>query len=470
MMRKWIVIFFLVSNSWTLPAQEQVKFNLYFSETYATYDFITKISDNYPDNDLKTIYTQSKYNTESYKRQIADFEKIRLNYTYSYDQYPVPLKVAMMSVDLLEKNLVNSQTIQEFKNKSLGIIPNEDLILVAEILEQFQPVYHELVTRPNFSALEVQKDNLQNYIKNDQFSDFFKIGLSFYNTKWDRSIPFELNLLPSLDKGNLGARAFFNVAVCEASLGLKDHKSFFSVVMHEIYHIIYDNQPLEMKNDIQQWFHHTDSPNSQYALLLLNEVLATSLGNAYVMEQLNGKIAEEDWYENKYIAEMSKVIYPIVKQYIQNNKGIDEHFVKTYVNLYDARFPNWNRDLTHIFMYRYLVADAINDLQYFRKAFRFYSNNRISSQISLTEIEKAKGSPFTKVFIISTDHKQKLDLLKGRFAELKEIKMDHKKEFIEVVTLQDRTKLFIINRHQSDVAFLMTKYFPDNQIKYSGSR
>ncbi len=465
MKKNLTLIFFLVINSLTLLAQDRIEFKLHFSEIYATYDFLTKISDNYPDNDLKTIYINSKYNTENYKKQIVNFEKVRLNYTYSYDQYPLPLKVAMMSVDLLEKNLSTSQTIQEFKNKSVGIIPNEDLISLSTTLENFQPVYHELITQPNASALEVQKSNLLNYVNSNQFSDFFHVGLSFYNTKWDKDIPFELNLLPSLDKGNLGARTFFNVAVCEASLGLKDHKTFFSVAMHEIYHIIYDNQSLEMKKNIQQWFTSTNSSNSQYALLLLNEVLATSLGNAYVMENLNGRIVEDDWYGNKYITEMSKAIYPTVRQYIENKKTIDEDFVKTYVHLYDTKFANWNNELTHLFMYRYLVADTRNDLQYFRKSFRFFSNNRASSNISLAEIEKAKDNPLTKAFIISVDHKQKLALLKNGFEELKEKKMNYKKEFIEIVTLQDRTKLFVINRHQSSVEDLMKKYFPNCTIQ-----
>lgn len=61
----------------------------------------------------------------------------------------------MMSVDLLEKNLATSQTIQEFKNKSLGIIPNEDLIAFSETIEKFQSNYHELVVQPNISTLEV---------------------------------------------------------------------------------------------------------------------------------------------------------------------------------------------------------------------------------------------------------------------------------------------------------------------------
>lgn len=58
----------MISNSFTLLAQVRVEFKLHFSEIYATYDFLAKISDNYPDNDLKTIYAKSKYNMESYKK------------------------------------------------------------------------------------------------------------------------------------------------------------------------------------------------------------------------------------------------------------------------------------------------------------------------------------------------------------------------------------------------------------------
>lgn len=465
-MKKIITLLLVLATSTSsVFAQQPVEFKLSCSEPYAVYDFITKISDNYPDNELKSVFSNSKYNTEAFKKQIADFEQLPIDYTYAFTQYPSPLKTGLMSRDMLERNLAISQTIADFRNKSFGLIPNEYLSVFSETLENFLPIYQELVFEPNKTAFEVQKNNLQNYIKNNQFYNFFQTGLTFYNTNWDKNIPFELNLLLSLDKGNLGARAFINVAVCEAPLDLKDHVSFFSVAMHEIYHIVYDNQSLQMKENIQKWFNETKSPNSQYALLLMNEVLATTLGNGYVIEQINKKADEGEWYANKYVSEMAKAIYPVLKKYIEDKKPMDEAFVKAYVNTYDTQFPQWNNELSHLFAYRYIVADTPNDWTYFRRNFRKYSNNRMGAPVRATEVEKTMAMPITKVVVISQNHEQKLNLLKDYFDVLKNKKLNPKAEFIEIFNLPDNTKLFIINRHKSTVEDMMNKRFPNKLIK-----
>ncbi|AWH83786.1 hypothetical protein HYN59_01055 [Flavobacterium album] len=464
-MKQNILTLLLFIGTFSLFGQSDVQFRLQFSEPYAVYDFLGKISDSYPDNELKSIFQQSKYNTESNIRKIAEFEQLAIDYSYFYRQYPQPLKSGVMTRDLLEKNLAVSQTLDEFRDRSVGLIPGDILFSFSGILENFLPIYHELVCLPNKDAIAIQERNLRDYLDTGRFADYFRAGLAFYGTTWDSHIPFQVNLLPSLDKDNLGARAFFNVAVCETPLGSKDHQTLFSVTMHEIYHIIYDNQSLKMKGNIQKWFNDTNSPNSQYALLLMNEVLATALGNAYVTEQLKGKIEEDDWYANRYITGMAKEIYPVVKEYIRDKKPMDEAFVKRYVGLYDEKFPQWNKELEHILTYRYIVADTSDDWKYIRRTFRYYSNSRMAAPINVTEIEKANELPITKVFIVSKDHERTLNLLKGSFDVLKNYRMDFKKEFIAVFTLPDRTKLFVINRHRSTVEELMVKYFPDKVIK-----
>jgi hypothetical protein len=463
-MKQTLLFLFLLFLGSTLFAQD-IRFNFHTSELYATYDFLLKICDNYPDNELKTLFNASAYNTEDNQKQVSDFEQLRLDYAYAFTQYPATLKAGLMSRDILERNLAISDNIDQFRSRSAGIITNEDLLAMTSILKNFVPVYHALVFEPNKKAFTVQQQNLLKYVDDKSFSSYFKTGLIFYGTTWDKELPIELNLLLSLDKGNLGARAFNNVAICEASLDLTDNVGFFSVAMHELYHIIYDSQPLETKKSIQRWFNGTNSPNSQYALLLINEVLATALGNGYIIEKETGKADQQEWYANKYISEMAKAIYPVVMEYINAKKPMDEAFIKAYVQIYDKQFSHWAKELDHLLTYRYIVADDYKDWQYFRKKYRYHSYSRYGAPITPAEVEKAKESPVTKVFIVSQEHKKTLDILQQSFPELANSKFNYKKEFIETVNLDNHTRLFIINRYQSTVEQLMTKYFIDNTIK-----
>lgn len=95
-MKQALSFLFTIFLSSTLFAQD-IRFNFHTSELYATYDFLLKISDNYPDNELKTLFDASAYNTEDNQKQISDFEQLRLDYAYAFTQYPATLKAGLMS-------------------------------------------------------------------------------------------------------------------------------------------------------------------------------------------------------------------------------------------------------------------------------------------------------------------------------------------------------------------------------------
>lgn len=454
------VFFFIGINH----AFSQTKFDVKFSELYATYDFITKISNNYPENIYKTEFLKSKYYTDDLNNEITQFVNLSIDYSYVFNQYPSFLKSGVMSRSLIERNLVTSKSIAEFENKTLGIIPNEDLTKFSNSLRTFLPIYNQLIFEPNKEKFELQKSGIEKYINNQSFGSFFEKGLAFYGAAWDTNQAFEIVLVPGLEKNHLNARAFLNVAICEPPLDLKDYNVLFSVTMHEIYHIIYDNQALSLKNNLKEWFRNTNSINSQYALLLLNEVLSTDLGNAYVMETLNQKIDDDDWYDDFYITQMAKELYPTVKTYLEAGKTIDENFIKEYVKIYDTKFPHWNKELNHLLAYRYILTDDENDFKFFRGHFRKYSYHRSGLSINVTEIEKLKEQPFTKVIIISKNNKTSLSLVKEQFKELSDKKFDDRKEFILSVHLLDNTRLILINRIKSTTEDLIKTNLLNNQL------
>ena len=88
-------IFFFALNT-ILCFGQHLKFNVSYSAPYSTYDFLVKIADNYTANGLKAIFLKSPYNTELFKRQVAQFQQIKIDYAYAYNQYPQPLKVGFM--------------------------------------------------------------------------------------------------------------------------------------------------------------------------------------------------------------------------------------------------------------------------------------------------------------------------------------------------------------------------------------
>ena len=463
-MKQILTLFiFLFFTKITFP-QNAMQFKVAYAELYATYDFLEKISDNYPENAFKAEFLNSKYNTEKYKNLIRQIDTLKMDYAYNFEQYSPTLKSALASRSLIEKNLIESKTVQEFKAKSFGIIPNDELSTLSTVIEFFIPIYNELIFQPHKKAFENHLSSINKELLTDKVSKIYNNVMRFYGTALDKDIPFEVIAYPTIGKSGIGARAFLNIAVIRFPLNFKSYDVLFSVMLHEIFHIGYDSQPISLKNNLKNWFYNTQSLNSQYAFLLLNEVLATTLGNGYAYENLKGQMDPEDWYYVKYVNLFAKEIYPLVGSYLAQGKTIDQEFIKSYVGIYDSKFSSWSKELDNLMTYRVILSDDIDDTRYFRRNYP-YTLHKAIPIVTVKGLQEIKQQPLTKVIIIANHHKEKLNLIKNNFSELKGIKLNPKQEFIKTIDLKDRTKLIIINKHTSTVETLMETEFKERRLK-----
>lgn len=238
----------------------------------------------------------------------------------------------------------------------------------------------------------------------------------------------------------------------------------FCVLMHEIFHNVYDWQSLEVKKNIESWFLANPSPNSQYAYSLLNEALATAMGNGYIYEGINGKTEKDQWYNMKYIDQMAQAIYPMVKEYANNKKPIDNHFIDAYIKTYDENFPEWTKELDHILTYRYILTDDENDFSYFIKNYRYANQSAYGTPINQNSLDKMKQRPITKIIIVSQKNEIKLEWIKNTFPELKNWTYNTKKEFIHTTDLADKTKLIVVNRINSNFKELFENTFKNKKL------
>ncbi len=434
---------------------QKTTFKIKYSEQLAVFVFLQNLSENYPDNVFKTEFQKSKYNVEKYKNVISKFEKLRIDYSYRFEEFPYGSKKTMQTEDILKKNLIETGDLVSFKIRSVGIIPSKTLIDLAESISEFTPIYNELIYNPNKEKFEKQLEEITKYSNEHHIENYFNTGLVFYNSSWDNAIPFEITFYPLPNSKGFTAQAFCNNAISAIQTGLKSYKDLFSVMMHEIYHIIYDEQSLEVKTQIDTYFKENKSKCSNYAYQLMNEVLATDLGNGYVYEQLDFKTDTYDWYNRKYINLMAKQIYPLVKEYIDEKKPMDKNFIDKYIQTYEVNFPNWINELDNIMTYRYVLSENENDFTAIGRMFRYRSRTQYDSEITGTSIEKMKETPLTKVIIISKNNSQKLKLIKSKFKELKKWQFKADKEFAEKILLDDKSQLIVINQKESTIESLI---------------
>lgn len=189
------ILLFLTSFLWG----QKINFDIKYSEPLAVFVFMQNLSENYPENIFRTEFEKSKYNNGAYRKLISQFDKLAIDYSYQFEGFPYASKTPMQTRDILKKNLIETNDLNDFKLRSIGILPNNVLNDLTTYIAEFTPVYNELIYQPNKDKFEKQLAEITDYANNHQLENYFETGLLFYNSSWDRSIPFEIALYPFPD-------------------------------------------------------------------------------------------------------------------------------------------------------------------------------------------------------------------------------------------------------------------------------
>ncbi|OYU80741.1 MAG: hypothetical protein CFE23_08380 [Flavobacterium sp. BFFFF1] len=432
-------------------------FEIKYSEQLAVFVFIQNLSENYPDNVFKTEFVKSRYNTQQFKDLISNFDKLPIDFSYEFDGFPYGSKIPMQTRDILKKNLIETENLKDFTLRSVGILTNKTLKELTGILSQFTPIYNELIYNPNKQAFENKVRDMIQYANENRIEEYFETGLVFYNSSWDNAIPFKIAFYPLPNSEGFTAQAFYNDFISAVQVDLEDYKGLFSVMLHEIYHILYNEQSLEVKTELDKNFKENPSKSANYAYQLLNEALATALANGFVYEKLDGKVDPEDWYNRKYINLMAKQVYPLVTDYVSKKKPIDKNFVDAYISAYETHFPNWTNELDNIMTYRYVISENAADFDIIDRKYRYRSTADYETEITDAGTAKMKTTTLTKVIIISKSSKEKLNLVKRAFNELKNWKYNPEQEFAYHTLLNDGSRLIVMNQKDSDLEAMFKK-------------
>lgn len=431
---------------------QKAAFNVQYSEKLAVYHFVKNLTGKYGETPLKKEFEKSKYHEKKYLDLLIKFDNLKKDYLYSFSGFPYGVKLSMMTETALQKHLIAATSLQDFKIRAMGLIPNEDLIQFTNILADFTPIYNELIYNPNRTKFEANLKAFSDFVHGQNTSLFFEQNVQFYQSVWDKSIPFELVFYPLPTEDGFMAGAFYNYLISAFPTGYdneEDYTVLLGIMMHESFHILFDEQPLQVKQNIEAYFRQNPSICSQYAYLLLNEVLATATGNGYIYEQIRRKNYADDWYFFPYINHMAKKIYPTVQRYLKDNKAIDKAFVDAYIQVYDQNFKQWLNETAHTFTYRYILSENPKDVDAISRFFPYCNLMEAEYKIEANSLEKIKNTPITKIIIVSKDHEKQLALIQNAFPELKTWKYDAKKEFTHTVFLNDKTHLYIFNQRQT---------------------
>lgn len=462
-MRNTVISFLLICCAEFLPAQDVVQFRI--SKPYCVFNFL-ETATRQPGTS-STFYNYILSNTggdSGFRKLCDDFKGLRLNYQYMREEFPGNRRQYCSTKDLLDIALVNADSFTEFKNRTIGILPNTEQQKLIGILQQAEIYYDRLIWNSNEQKIIDQKKALSAYVQ-DASRIFNKLH-TFYRSGWSPDIPFVVALYPIPGRsGNSTATPHANSLCVGVLADETDHVERICVVLHEICHVLYDEQPAETQHELEKWFESSSSPFKTFAHNFIDEGLATALGNGWSYQSITSKKDTTAWYNNEYINGYAKELYPLVEQYLGAQRPVDKAFVDKAIELFAAKFPSALYDYAVLINSVSVYADAANAAERgeiwnsLGGSFQLSNTNLLTPIIDKGTFEEIKNSSGTQLVIIDRNHTKNLEALRKIFPQLDKISKGSLAASTIFSFYDDRKRpiLILYSLHKEDTELLVKK-------------
>lgn len=452
----------------------QIGFQFKVSKPYCVFSFMQAATgDHSSSSTLEQLIVDKTKGNKAFSQLCSRFRAVRLDYQYTRSEYPDSRRKTRSTFDLITIALVNSGSWTEFGNRIVGILPNGETKKFLDLLTEAELVYDQLIWKENEAKMTAQLEALEPYAA--QCSEIFSKISKFYNSAWSSDIPFVVALYPIPGKqGNTSATPHANSLCVGVLTDETDHIGRVGVVLHEMCHVLYDEQPADFQHTLDGYFQQNKSEYKEFAYNFFDEGLATALGNGWASENLSGTLDPSDWYNNEYINGFGKALFPLVKEYLAANRTMDQAFVDKAIDLFAATFPHSVTDYGILLNRVSIFNDAdsgpaIDDVMNGVGKYFQLTNSRFSSPIlDPIALEHLKNGDQTQMIIIDRNHETTIKALKKIFPEISKLKMttnknytffDSRKRPVIILVAADKANLDLLLKEMKT-----KKYFDKTKI------
>jgi hypothetical protein len=424
-MRKCVLLFLLLIGATIGSSQDMVFFRK--SRPFAVLTFMRAAARDPHVSSTLSAYIQSGIEPSDSARFfsiIRNFKSIQLGGSYTYPDYPVARQRPKSVEELVNIAAIQSETSEIFLKRIVGLLPNEEWQVLKQCMTDVEPFYNGLMS-PHENALTSQLKALQNYSK--QTNRIFNTLKRFYGSTWSSEIPFTISLyaIPGRS-GSTTASPYTNSLALAVLTQEVDHDMRMGVAIHEICHMLYQEQPLRKQWAIDSVFVKSRSRYARYAYSYFDEALATACGNGWAYKQLHGAADTGEWYADKHINGFAKTIFPMVENYLREGKEIDTSFARKAIEAFAKTFPQAPYEFENLLNTVNIFTDAAVHSEYSEifadvsRSFRLTSASGsypISDPQTMQQINSADG---TLLFIVHKDHAGNYKILTKLFSQLKD--------------------------------------------------
>lgn len=428
-MKFHLIVIFVLSLSGATFSQNSPTFTYKISKPYCVFNFLqTAIQHPSSSPSLRRIIEQKTEGDTTFIQLCNRFASIQYNYSYNREEFPERRRQNRYIYDLIINALVQSDNFGDFRSRIIGILPIGETERLISVLKDAERVYDEMIWNENEAFLTSQLKELEKYA--GQCSHMFQKISHFYNSEWSPDIPFVVTLYPIPGvRGATTATPHANNLCVGVLTGETDYIGRTGVVLHEMNHVLYDEQSAAFQYELDGYFQQNTSPYSPFAYAFFDEALATALGNGWAYKQLSGELDSTQWYNNEIINGFGKALYPLVEEYLGQGKQMDQLFIDKSIAIFEKTFPssitNYEVLLNNLFFYinseSYpTIREQINSLGRNFQFSRIQTSSPMTDPISIDLMKTAEG---THLILIDEYQQQTLKTLKTIFPELKNVKL-----------------------------------------------
>lgn len=459
-----IIFCFSIAN-----AQKSDFFIFKESEIYSLFNFMETAAKKQGTSSNYRKYIESKLSDDKDFQKLAnDFKSLNFNEGIVRQDYPQGRNYRKSYLTLLIVQSLKSKDLNDFNERITGLLPVNEQMKMFNILKNAQPYFRKYVWNDGELKIKKQVAALEKY--QDLSSEMFLRFNKFYKSSWNQQIPFYVTLYPIPGKSGSTVSTPHGNALCIGTLtDTNDIEGTLSVTMHEMCHILYQEQDREVQLEQEKYFNENPSKYSKLAYSYFNEAVATALGNGYAWKVLKkGVLDKGDWYNNPTINLFAKAIYPITEKYLEENKAIDKAFIDYSIKVFGETFPDSIYEYNQNFNTIDIFTDDIEGNYIFDNFFEYFNANNVGVSSPMKNISKSpKLLEGNSSFIIILDKHQKeyLEELKIVFPEIKNINYDESIQNISFLDSKGRMIVLLFINKKQDLKAAMEKLSKHKKIE-----
>ncbi|MDM7913923.1 MAG: hypothetical protein QUU85_01465 [Candidatus Eisenbacteria bacterium] len=292
---------------------------------------------------LREAFRGSRYDTPETRRLLQDFRALhqRMQEGIDFQDYPPGRPHGVKLEQLLFWRALDARNLDELRAATQGMLPLADQERYFTILREIQAIYDPLIWEQNLGKLESYRAEMEARTQAWGVDAMFRAAARFYRSAWPAGLPFTVALYPVPGgKGSTTAESFGSLETVAVLVDEKDLAGRFGVIFHEMCHSLFEAEPVASQQELAGWFDQDSSAYAPLAYAMLNEAVATAIGNGWAYERATGHRDGSSWYADPVIDGFAKALYPEVARRLDAGLPIDRDFVTHSIETFARAFPD----------------------------------------------------------------------------------------------------------------------------------